>query len=244
MKRTVFLSLILLLSVSYLSSQTKDKPTIPLIGSKAPSFTAETTNGDLRFPEDFGRKWKVLFSHPRDFTPVCTSEILELSKMQNQLDKLGIKVAILSTDTKELHQLWKESMEDILSTEPMPVKIKFPFIDDAKAEISKLYGMLHAPVSTTRDVRGVFIINPDNVVEATYFYPMAIGRNMEELVRTVQALQTAQETKLFTPANWVPGKDLLVPYHPLTVEEQSNKPELQNEFYNKGSFLWYKKFTE
>jgi len=241
MKKTAIFLLITLFTVSILYAQDEKKTTIPLIGSEAPSFTAETTNGNLNFPRDFGKKWKVLFSHPRDFTPVCTSEILELAKMQNQLNELGIEIAILSTDNKELHQLWKESMEEVLSNEPVPVKIKFPFIDDAKAEISKLYGMLHAPVSTTRDVRGVFIINPDNIVEATYFYPMSIGRNLDELVRTVQALQTSHASNLFTPVNWKPGKDLLVPHFPYTKEELAENKDLVNEFYNVGSFLWYKK---
>ncbi len=241
MKKTVILLLISFFTVSILYSQNEKRTTIPLIGSEAPSFTAETTNGNLNFPRDFGKKWKVLFSHPRDFTPVCTSEILELAKMQKQLNELGIEVAILSTDNVKLHELWKKSMEEILSNEPVPVKIKFPFIDDAKAEVSKLYGMIHAPASSTRDVRGVFVISPDNIVEATYFYPMSIGRNLDELVRTVQALQTTHASNLLTPANWIPGKDLLVSHFPYTKEELAENKDLVNEFYNVGSFLWYKK---
>lgn len=241
MKTTVILSLFLLVSVSAANAQSQNVISIPLIGSEAPSFTAVTTDGTLTFPADFGKNWKILFSHPRDFTPVCTSEILELAKMQNQLNELKIKVAILSTDNKDLHQAWKESLEDILIDEPAPVKIKFPFIDDANAQISKLYGMLHAPVSTTRDVRGVFVINPDNIIEATYFYPMTVGRNLDELIRTVQALQTTYASNLYTPANWNPGNDLLVPHFPYTKEEMAENKDVVNDFYSVGSFLWYKK---
>ncbi|MDD3854003.1 MAG: redoxin domain-containing protein [Syntrophomonadaceae bacterium] len=241
MKKTAIFLLITIFSIGIIYAQNEKKPSIPLIGSEAPSFTAETTNGTLNFPYDFGKKWKVLLSHPGDFTPVCTSEIIELAKMQNQLQEMGIEVAVLSTDNKKHHQLWKDSMEEVLSNEPVPVKIKFPLIDDENMVISKLYGMLHSPVSTSRDVRGVFVINPDNIVEATYFYPMSIGRNLNELVRTVQALQTAQASNLFTPVNWEPGKDLLVPHFPYTKEELAKNKDLANEFYNVGSYMWYKK---
>jgi peroxiredoxin (alkyl hydroperoxide reductase subunit C) len=132
-------------------------------------------------------------------------------------------------------------MEEVLRKGQSPVKIDFPLIADERAEVSKLYGMLHQPVSTTKYVRGVFIVNPDNIIEATYFYPMNIGRNMEEILRTVQALQTSQASNLFTPANWTPGGDLLVPHFPYTREELAEEPEKFNEFYNIGSMLWYKK---
>ncbi len=241
MKTRIFLSLILWVSVSALFAQESEQKLIPLIGSEAPSFTAETTNGTLHFPDDFGSQWKVLFSHPRDFTPVCTDELLHLSQMQDTFEELGVRIAVLSTDTKEMHRMWKGSMEEVMARGGVIKKINFPIIDDARAEISGLYGMLHEPASTTRDVRGVFIINPENRVEATFFYPMSIGRNLEEIVRTIQALQIAKATDFYTPANWKPGRDLLVPYHPYTRKELDENPELVNEFYNIGSFLWYKK---
>jgi peroxiredoxin (alkyl hydroperoxide reductase subunit C) len=214
---------------------------IPLIGSKAPSFTAETTKGQLKFPDDFGHKWKVLLSHPGDFTPVCTSEILHLAMMQEKFRQLDVEVAVLSTDSKKLHMLWKNAMEEVLSKGSSPVKIDFPLIADERAEVAKLYGMLHKPASTTKYVRGVFIVNPDNIVEATYFYPMTTGRNMEEILRTVQAIQTSHANNLLTPANWTPGGDLLVPHFPYTPEELAEDPTKFNEFYNIGSLLWYKK---
>ncbi len=233
--------ILFLIVSSMLTGSLFSQNSIPLIGSKAPSFTSESTIGLLKFPDDFGQKWKVLLSHPGDFTPVCTSEILHLAMMQDQFRQLNVELAILSTDNKNTHQLWKSSMEEVLSKGPSSIKIDFPLIADEKAVVSKLYGMLHYPVSTTKDVRGVFIINPDNIVESTSFYPMNVGRNLEEILRTVRALQTAQANNMFTPANWIPGNDLLVPYFPYTKDELSEDPERFIEFYNIGNYLWYKK---
>jgi peroxiredoxin 2/4 len=224
-----------------LNAQTDKKSSIPLIGSKAPSFTFETTNGTLKFPEDFGDKWKIIFSHPKAFTPVCTHEILHLALLQDELKELGVEVAILSTDTKENHEQWRISMEEILSKRAVPVKIEIPFVSDPQARIARLYGMLHEEASDTRTVRGVFIISPDNIIESISFYPLSVGRSLEEMIRTVQALKTVRESKLFTPANWEPYNDLLVPYYPYSEKEMIDNPELLNEYYKIGSYLWYKK---
>jgi peroxiredoxin 2/4 len=241
MKTKIFISFILWVSVGTLNAQESMQNTIPLIGSEAPSFTAETTNGVLHFPDDFGKQWKILLSHPRDFSPVCTDEILRLSQMQDTFKELNVELAVLSTDTKEMHRMWKESMEEVMARGGEIKEISFPIIEDFQARISKRYGMLHKPASTTRDVRGVFIIGPENRVEATWFYPMTIGRNLEEILRTIQALQTARTTDLYTPANWKPGRDLLVPYYPYSAEDLAENPDLVNEFYDIGSFLWYQK---
>lgn len=225
------------------AAQDKNQSQIPLIGSDALNFSAETTKGTLNFPADFGRSWKILFSHPKDFTPVCTTEIMELARLQKRMSALGIRVAVISTDTRERHLMWKKSMEEILKAENSASSIDFPLIDDSNATISKLYGMLHKPVSTTKDVRGVFVINPDNKVEATFFYPISIGRNMEEIIRTVEALQTSYATNLLTPVNWTPGEDLLVPHFPYTEKELANNPGIEKQYYQSGSLLWYKKGT-
>lgn len=241
MKTKLFLIGFLLMAGSILYAQEKENNTIPLIGSKAPAFTAETTNGVLKFPDDFTYYWKILFSHPKDFTPVCTSEIMQLARMQDVFESLAVKVAVISTDTKERHELWKKSIEEALSSDQMAMKISFPFISDDNTNISRLYGMLHLPVSTTKDVRGVFIISPDNVVMASLFYPMNIGRNMDEIVRIVEALQTAQASKLSTPVNWKPGEDLIVPHHPYTAEEIVSNPKVADGYHSVGSFVWYRK---
>jgi len=212
MKIRIIIAIALFFSLAALSAQEKNTSRIPLIGENAPSFTAESTNGQITFPGDFGSKWKILFSHPADFTPVCSSEILELAQMQNDFDRLGVKIAIISTDTLDKHILWKKSLETLKYKDRDPVKIDFPLISDNNWNASKEYGMLHSPTSTVRDVRGVFIIDPKNKVRAIYFYPMEVGRDMDEIRRTVVALQTADKEKVLTPANWEPGDDVMVKY--------------------------------
>lgn len=217
---------------------------IPMIGENAPSFKAQTTAGDLNFPSDFGNKWKIIFSHPRDFTPVCSSEVLTLSHMQNDFDKLNTKVVVISTDDLQKHMMWKEALEETSFKKMDPVKINFPIIDDSKTSISRKYGMLHLSASTTKDVRGVFIINPDDKIAAIYFYPMNIGRNMDEIKRTLIALQTASgkgKDKYLIPANWQVGDDVLVPQFPYTEKEVQANPDLKLSYYNVGSYMWFKK---
>jgi peroxiredoxin (alkyl hydroperoxide reductase subunit C) len=242
MKTRVMILGFLLLTGLLLNAQEKNRTSIPMIGDDAPSFTAETTNGLLKFPEDLGGQyWKILFSHPQDFTPVCTSEILELTKMQDDFESWAVKIAILSTDTKENHFLWKKSIEEALSNATDSVKIRFPLIADDKIVVSRLYGMLQEKASTTKNVRGVFIIGPTNKVEAIFYYPMNIGRNLDEIFRTVKALQTARASHLKTPANWEPGQDLIVPAYPYTNEEMIKNPKIIDNYYSVGSFLWFKK---
>lgn len=244
MKNGLMALLLLLVCSSNLWSQDKHL-SIPLIGDDAPSFTAETTEGTLEFPRDFGNKWKIIFSHPRDFTPVCSSEILELAQMQNDFNQLGVKLLIVSTDELPRHQAWKAALEDLSYKNKQSVKIKFPLVDDNSMQISKKYGMLHQPTSTTKDVRGVFIIDPNDKIEAIFFYPMNIGRNMDEIKRTVVALQAAGKGKnhMLTPANWQAGDDLMVPQFPYTDKQLQENPSLKDAYYNVGSFMWFKKVS-
>jgi peroxiredoxin (alkyl hydroperoxide reductase subunit C) len=221
---------------------------IPLIGEQAPSFTAETTNGTLNFPSDFGKKWKILFSHPQDFTPVCSTEILELAHMQDELDKLGVKIAIISTDPVETHKLWVKSMESLNINNAGTVKIKFPLIGDDDIKVAKLYGMIHPETNSTRSVRGVFIIDPDNIIQAIYFYPMNIGRNTDEIVRTITALKTSAElttssSRVLTPVNWNPGKDLLVSIPP-KAQSAKAATDVPEGYYSPVWYLWYKKASQ
>ncbi|MEI6142033.1 MAG: redoxin domain-containing protein [Mariniphaga sp.] len=243
MKIRFVLFLVLFIYTGSLWSQERSATYIPLIGDDAPSFVAETTNGQLKFPSDYGNKWKIIFSHPRDFTPVCSTEILELSYLQEDFDKLGVKLVIVSTDTLSKHFMWKAALEEIAYKNKKPVKINFPLVDDNKMAISREYGMLHIPTSNSKDVRGVFIINPKDKVEAVFFYPMNIGRNMEEIKRTVIALQAAGtgKNRLLTPANWQAGDDMLVPQYPYTKKELMENPEIEHQYYNVGTFMWFKK---
>jgi len=241
MRTRILLLGVLLLTCGMFDAYGKKGSGIPLIGSSAPSFTAETTNGTLRFPEDFGNNWKILFSHPQDFTPVCTSEIIELTRKLDRFEALGIKIAVISTDTKERHILWKNSMEEILRNGKQPSDIRFPLIDDSTTKISRLYGMIHHDASTTKNVRGVYYISPANVVEAFFFYPSTVGRNVEEILRTAQAVQEVHATKLYTPVNWQPGDDLLVPYFPYDTGKAADISRETDEYYFIGTSLWFKK---
>ena len=215
---------------------------------QAPSFTAETTTGTLNFPDDYGKKWKILFSHPQDFTPVCSTEILELAHLQGKLDKLGVKIAIISTDPVETHLQWKKSLESLNINNQGTVKINFPLIGDDDVKIAKLYGMIHPETNSTKSVRGVFIIDPNNVVQAIYFYPMNVGRNTDEIIRTVTALQTSAKqsttaSHVLTPVNWNPGKDLLVSIPP-KAQSSKTSSEVPEGYYSPVWYMWYKKASQ
>jgi peroxiredoxin (alkyl hydroperoxide reductase subunit C) len=212
---------------------------IPLIGEKAPAFTAESTAGTINFPFDFGRSWKIILSHPMDFTPVCSTEIIELARLQNEFEKLGVKLMTVSTDPLETHKQWKKTLERIEYREYPLQKIDFPIVDDSDLVIAKLYGMIHSESDNNRDVRGVFIIDPDNLIRAEYFYPQEVGRNMDELLRTVIALQTTDKNNVMTPANWKTGNDVLVPF-PLKANMSAMNKE-SGEYYQFSWFLIFKK---
>ena len=238
------LFLTLTLTAFLLGSAFAEGNRIPLIGSKAPSFTAQSTNGKVTFPESFGNNWKILFSHPQDFTPVCTSELLELAYMHDDFEKLGVKLAVISTDELKIHNLWKAHIEDLNYKNRGQQKIHFPILEDNKAEASKLYGMIHEPVSTNRDIRGVFIIDSQNIVRSVNFYPMEVGRNIDEILRTVSALQTSDDAKVLTPANWNKGDDVLIPHFHYTAVQLANDPGIKDNYYSVGERLWFRKGTK
>jgi peroxiredoxin (alkyl hydroperoxide reductase subunit C) len=240
MKRFVLTILILLFTITTWSKKNK----LPLIGDKAPSFTENSTNGVLNFPEDFGKNWKILFSHPLDFTAVCTSELCGIALNQDKLDSMGVKIAVVSIDEIERHILWKEFMEKVLNDNHEAVKISYPIIADLSGKVSKKYGMLHASMNDKRDVRGVFIIDPDNIIQVITFYPMSVGRNFDEILRTVAALQLTQKENVLTPFNWKPGDDVLVPHNPYKIDELKEHPELKDQYYNVGEFMWFKKMKK
>jgi peroxiredoxin 2/4 len=215
---------------------------IPLIGETAPSFTAESTNGTINFPSDFAGKWKILFSHPQDFTPVCTTEILELAYLQDEFDKLGVKLVVVSTDALDTHVQWKKSMESLNLNNKGLVKIKFPLVDDKNLSISKQYGMIHSASNTTQAVRGVFVIDPKEIVQAIYFYPRSVGRNTDELLRVVSALKATSSDKVMTPVNWKAGNDLLVPIPPTSNAKSAGT--VPAGYYSPVWYLWYKKANQ
>ena len=236
--KKLFLFLVIIVYTTQLWSQ-NESFRIPLIGEKAPSFTAESTNGTINFPDDFGGNWKVLFSHPKDFTPVCSTEIIELAHMQDQFDKFGVKLVVVSTDRLETHVQWKKALEAVKLDNRDMVKIKFPLVDDENINVAKLYGMIHSETNSTQSVRGVFIIDPNNIIQAVYFYPMNVGRNTDELLRMITALQITSKDKVLTPANWTEGKDVLVKTPPKTDSDNSTS-EVAG-YHSPAWFLWYKK---
>jgi alkyl hydroperoxide reductase subunit AhpC len=239
MKKIMLALLVVLFIASSALAQNRE---IPLIGSEAPSFKAVTTNGKLAFPADYGDSWKILFSHPADFTPVCTSELLELANLQPKFKELGVQIAVISKDNVDMHQLWKQQLEELDYRNRGKIKIEFPLIDDSNLKISREYGMLHEPTSTNRDIRGVFIIDKNNIVRSVNFYPMQVGRNLNEVVRLVEALQTTDESMVYTPANWEKGDDVIIPYYPFAnaEEEASAAAEGKDDYYPMGNRVWFK----
>jgi len=162
-----------------------------------------------------------------------------LAYLQNEFDKLGVKLVIVSTDGLDTHVQWKKSLESLNLNNRGLVKIKFPLVDDKDKSIAKKYGMIHAATNSTQAVRGVFIIDPDNIVQAIYFYPRSVGRNTDELLRTITALQTTSLDKVMTPVNWKAGNDLLVPIPPKTDANSTNA--IPNGYYSPIWYLIYKK---
>lgn len=175
---------------------------MPLLGEKAPEFTAQTTHGVVHFPDDFKGKWVVLFSHPADFTPVCTTEFVAFQKRFEEFEKLNVQLVGLSIDQVFSHIKWVEWIREKLG-----VEIKFPIIADDTGEISKKYGMIH-PGKGTNTVRAVFVIDPKGILRAVLYYPQEIGRNMDEILRVVKALQTSDKYGVALPANW-PNNELI-----------------------------------
>jgi peroxiredoxin 2/4 len=238
MKKIVLLTTLLCLGVMFTWAQKQVNVQIPLIGDQAITFTGESTNGPITFPTDFGNKWKILFSHPKDFTPVCSSELLELASLQSDFSKLNTALVVVSTDNLEQHKTWKESLETVNYQNQGLQKINFPLVADENKVISTEYGMLHAKESTTKDVRGVFIINPENKIAAIFFYPSSVGRNMDEIKRTLIALQTAKDNVVL-PANWQPGNDVILSY--LTPEEQAQVGKPNSDIYQVAWYLTFMK---
>ncbi|ACV61308.1 Peroxiredoxin [Desulfofarcimen acetoxidans DSM 771] len=185
---------------------------MPLIGDDAPVFTAKTTMGDINFPADYKGKWVIFFSHPADFTPVCTTEFMTFATMQEELKKLNTELIGLSIDSIYAHIAWLRTIKDKIEYKGMKnVEVLFPLIEDLKMDVAKKFGMVQPNASTTQAVRAVFIIDPNSKVRAILYYPLTTGRNMEEIKRMIIAMQKSDSDGVATPANWVPGDDVIIP---------------------------------
>lgn len=185
---------------------------MPRIGDKAPEFKAITTQGEINFPKDYHGNWVILFSHPADFTPVCTSEFITFASMEEKFNKVNTKLVGLSVDGLYSHIAWLRTIQEKIEFNGMKnIEVKFPLIEDITMDVSKKYGMIMPGQSDTKAVRAVFIIDPKGIIRTILYYPISTGRNFDEIYRIVVALQTADEFEIATPADWRPGDDVIVP---------------------------------
>lgn len=184
---------------------------MPLIGDPAPSFHAVTTQGNINFPEDYKGKWVILFSHPADFTPVCTTEFMTFASMADEFRALNTELVGLSVDSLYAHIAWLRKIQEISWNGHENIEIKFPLIEDIRMEVANKYGMIQPGQSNTQAVRAVFVVDPKGIIRTILYYPMSTGRNFDEIRRIIVALQKADSDAVATPANWQPGQDVIVP---------------------------------
>lgn len=206
---------------------------MPRIGDKAPDFTAKTTTGDLKFSDYNKGNWVLMFSHPADFTPVCTTEMSAFATDKDFYAKLNTKLLGLSIDSIHSHLAWVNNVR-----EKTNVYMDFPIIADIDMKVAKLYGMLHPGESETAAVRAVFFIDPNGIIRLIMYYPLNVGRNMNEIQRALVALQTADEHKIALPVNWRKGEKAIVP-PPKTLKEMDER--IANTSYEKVDFYLAKK---
>jgi len=184
---------------------------MPRIGEAAPEFQAVTTQGNINFPADYKGNWVILFSHPADFTPVCTSEFMTFASMEDQFAQANCKLVGLSVDGLYSHIAWLRTIKEKIEYRGMKnVEVKFPLIEDITMEVAKKYGMIQPGESNTKAVRAVFIIDPKGMIRTIIYYPLSLGRNFDELYRALVALQAADAFGVATPADWRPGDDVIV----------------------------------
>lgn len=186
--------------------------TMPRIGDKAPSFRAVTTQGEIIFPDQYAGSWVILFSHPADFTPVCTTEFMTFATLEHKFNELNCKLVGLSVDGLFSHIAWLRTIKEKIEFKGMKnVEVNFPLIEDITMEVSRAYGMIQPGESSTKAVRAVFVIDPKGIIRAIVYYPLSVGRNFDELLRLLIALQTADAFSVALPADWRPGEDVIVP---------------------------------
>ncbi|NCP84564.1 MAG: peroxiredoxin [Bacteroidetes bacterium] len=185
---------------------------IPRIGENAPAFKAITTQGEINYPSDYEGKWSILFSHPADFTPVCTSEFMTFASLQEKFRKANTELVGLSVDGLYSHIAWLRTIKDKIEFKGMKnMEVTFPLIEDITMEVAKKYGMIQPGESSTKAVRAVFFVDPNGIIRAMIYYPLSIGRNFDELYRALIAMQTTDAFNVATPADWTPGDDVIVP---------------------------------
>jgi peroxiredoxin (alkyl hydroperoxide reductase subunit C) len=203
--------------------------TLPRLNEPAPDFVAKTTLGELRL-SDLRGKWVVLFSHPADFTPVCSTEFLAFARRQEEFEALGVQLVGLSIDSIHAHLAWLKDLEEMSG-----LTINFPVIADLDMRVSRLYGMIHPAASETAAVRAVFIIDPEGILRGMLYYPLTTGRNIDEILRFIRALQFTDRTGLNTPADWQPGD-------PAIVKPPATLADLKADEAKKGEYTEYRRW--
>ncbi len=185
---------------------------MPLLGDPAPAFKARTTQGDINFPADYKGKWVILFSHPADFTPVCTTEFMTFAAMTEEFKALNTELVGLSVDSLYAHIAWLRTIQEKIVYKGLKnMEVKFPLIEDIRMDVARLYGMIQPNQSNTQAVRAVFFIDPKGIIRTMLYYPLTTGRNFDEIKRIIIALQKADRDGVATPADWRPGDDVIVP---------------------------------
>ena len=214
----------------------------PLIGDSAPAFDAETTEGPIHFPKDYTGKWVILFSHPADFTPVCTTEFIAFSQLVDECHRLNTELIGLSVDSLSSHIAWLYAIEEQVRFRGLSnVKITFPLIADLSQTIARRYGMIHPKVNENKTIRAVYFIDPDGIIRTILYYPVSTGRNFNEILRILYSLQTADAFGVVTPANWVPGEDVI--QNPPETLKEAEKTGAKTRSETKVWFLKLEKLS-
>ncbi len=212
---------------------------LPRINEPAPEFEAKSTHGVIKLSDYTSKgKWVLLFSHPADFTPVCTTEFVEFSRRFDEFEKRNVQLIGVSIDSIYSHIAWARNIEQNFN-----VQVKFPLIADLDQKVARAYGMVHEAVSDTAAVRAVFFIDPKSNVRALLYYPLSLGRNIEEILRVFDALQTAEANACATPANWKPGEPVIVPA-PLTQADAATRVNSSNGYEVKDWYFSKKKLAD
>lgn len=215
-----------------LEDKKQEQFSFPIIGKTAPQFTVNTTHGIINFPADYEGKWVILFSHPADFTPVCTTEFMTFAHMQEEFKELNTELIGLSIDSVHAHLGWVQAMKNYTWEDIKNPVVNFPIIDDVKMDVASKYGMIQGE-SDTAAVRAVFFIDPKGIMRTILYYPAALGRNFSEIKRIILGLQKADKDQVALPADWEPGKDVILPPPLLSssiaerIEDGKNKEDLK-----------------
>lgn len=223
------------------NSETKKTVEFPLIGTRAPEFVAQTTHGEIHFPNDYEGRWVILFSHPADFTPVCTTEFITFASRFDEYQALNTDLVGLSIDSVTSHMGWVDSIKTLEWEDHKNVEIPFPIIDDITRNVASKYGMLQGE-SDTATVRAVFFVDPQGIIRTILYYPASLGRNFDEIHRILIGLQKADKDKVALPADWKPGKDVILP-PPKKMEDVAPRLALDGKDGHKVK-SWYLTFKE